>query len=213
MKNVTKNEITVSAKKANIKIVDNYIDGSKKDMKASHDAVKKMWNKTGYGQKVVTSIENYKKEFNVARLSKSHKEDGGYTKLSEDDMKLVNFLGTEFGRATHKQAVINNPNCVSTQFSSQYMTCKRYVASQNLKMDGTPKTPSIDDGGTGSDTETGSAGDNSNGDRQDLNKEPMTVDGIVAMFLNSTSATKASVIKEALIEINVRLRAKNSDVG
>ena len=80
-------------------------------------------------------------------------------------------------------------------------------------MDGTPKTPSNDDTGTGSDTETGSAGDNSNGDRQKLNTEPMTVDGIVAMFLNSTSATKASIIKEALIEINVRLRAKNSDVG
>jgi len=207
MKNVTKNEITVSAKKANIKIVENYINGSKNDMKASHDMVKKMWNKTGYGQKVVTSIENYKKEFNVTRLSKSHKEDGGYTKLSEDDMKLVNFLSTEFGRATHKQAVINNPNCVSTQFSSQYITCKRHVASQNLKMDGTPKTPSTDD------SETGSAGDNSNGDRQELSTEPMTVDGIVAMFLNSTSATKASVIKEALIEINIRLRAKNSDVG
>lgn len=205
MSNVTKNEITVSAKKANIKIVDNYINGSKNDMKASHDMVKKMWNKTGYGQKVVTSIENYKKEFNVTRLSKSHKEDGGYTKLSEDDMKLVNFLATDFGIATHKQAVINNPNCVSTQFSSQYMTCKRHVASQNLKMDGTPKTPSTDDTGTGS------AGDNSNGDRQELNKEPMTVDGIVAMFLNSTSTTKASVIKEALIEINVRLRAKNSE--
>jgi hypothetical protein len=205
MSNVTKNEITVSAKKANIKIVENYINGSKNDMKASHDMVKKMWNKTGYGQKVVTSIENYKKEFNVTRLSKSHKEDGGYTKLSEDDMKLVNFLATDFGIATHKQAVINNPNCVSTQFSSQYMTCKRHVASQNLKMDGTPKTPSTDDTGTGS------AGDNSNGDRQELNKEPMTVDGIVAMFLNSTSTTKASVIKEALIEINVRLRAKNSE--
>tara|TARA_R110000851_G_C12992376_1_gene557455 strand:- start:36 stop:662 length:627 start_codon:yes stop_codon:yes gene_type:complete len=208
MSNATKNEITVTAKKANVKIVDAYIEGSKKDTKTSHDAVKRMWNKTGYGQKVVSSIEKYKIEFNVTRLSKSHKEDGGYTKLSEDDMKLVNFLATDFGISTHKQAVINNPNCVSTQFSSQYMTCKRHVASQNLKMDGTPKTPTTDDG-----DDTGSAGDNSNGDRQELNKEPMTVDGIVAMFLNSTSATKASVIKEALIEINARLKSKTSDVG
>ena len=69
MSNATKNEITVTAKKANVKIVDAYIEGSKKDTKTSHDAVKRMWNKTGYGQKVVSSIEKYKIEFNVTRLS------------------------------------------------------------------------------------------------------------------------------------------------
>jgi len=208
MSNATKNEITVSAKKANVKIVEAYIEGSKKDTKTSHDAVKKMWNKKGYGQQVVTSIEKYKTEFNVARLSKAHKEDGGYTKLNEDDMKLINLLSTEFGRKQHQQAVIDNPNCVSTQFSSQYITTKRHISAQNLKMDGTPKTPTPDNG-----DDTGSAGDNSNGDRQELNKEPMTSTEIVAMFLNATSSTNGVVIKEALIEIQARLKSKVSDVG
>lgn len=175
-----------------------------KDKTKTHKLIVEQWDpNNGVSTKVLNAVREWQALTGRKNLPKSIREKIGLGGISDEAMKLAKFLLTDHGPKIHKEAVLDNENCTSVLWESQYYNCKTYCSRNNISMStGEQKTVEEKE-------DVGSGGYNDNTRKQSLNKSPMTADEIVAMFLNQTNATDIKTKVEALKIIQERLANKS----
>ena len=175
-----------------------------KDKIKTHKLIIEQWDPiNGVSTKVLNAVREWQALTGRKNLPKSIREKIGLGGISDEAMKLAKFLLTDHGPKIHKEAVLDNQDCTSVLWESQYYNIKTYCSRNNISMStGEQKTIEEND-------KTGSGGNNDAAGKQSLNTSPMTADEIVAMFLNQTNATDIKTKVEALKIIQQRLANKS----
>tara|TARA_R100000353_G_scaffold46164_1_gene37006 strand:+ start:51 stop:698 length:648 start_codon:yes stop_codon:yes gene_type:complete len=172
-----------------------------KDKTKTHKLIVEQWDpNNGVSTKVLNAVREWQALTGRKNLPKSIREKIGLGGISDEAMKLAKFLLTDHGPKIHKEAVLDNEDCTSVLWESQYYNIKTYCSRNNISMStGEQKTVNEET------DKTGSGGNNDDAGKQSLNTSPMTADEIVAMFLNQTNATDIKTKVEALKIIQERL--------
>tara|TARA_R100001126_G_scaffold80046_1_gene48420 strand:- start:539 stop:1168 length:630 start_codon:yes stop_codon:yes gene_type:complete len=175
-----------------------------KDKTKTHKLIVEQWDpNNGVSTKVLNAVREWQALTGRKNLPKSIREKIGLGGISDEAMKLAKFLLTDHGPRIHKEAVLDNEDCTSVLWESQYYNIKTYCSRNNISMStGEQKTVEEKE-------DVGSGGNNDDAGKQSLNTSPMTADEIVAMFLNQTNATDIKTKVEALKIIQERLANKS----